>query len=413
MNIDKVLKSKWFLSKEWNEYELSQLRKLVENYKISHSRLGTIQYFKEYNLKSWLPRFRRIYKNPYAKNLYYQCLRYGKIEGSKRWAEISNKMSYKSSKEGIIDRLGEEAAEAYFYKMGEPFRCSERQRANALKFAEKRKQNPEKYDSILPSQVSYYTKLGYNRQEAEQLVTERQTTLSLEICIKKYGKTKGTEIWQARQDKWQSTLNSKPQDEIDDFNRRKNPCLIKKDETKEEFKERLKNIGEIVIYDNEDLVEFITSKLKDPKWKYLSREFFISKLPFIENASLSPQEILDKIEFEFPAENKIHKKGRFYSLNTPEGYLRSSCEIDFYYMLKNENIRFEIEKLYDNQSTHKCDFYIPQLNMFIEIAGTENNEEYNKHMEFKRVTYGAYIVLPSESKEFIQYIKERLQIEKD
>lgn len=71
------------------------------------------------------------------------------------------------------------------------------------------------------TRVEYYLNQGYSKEESERLLKERQTTFSLEICIKKHGKTKGTEIWQARQDKWQNTLNSKPQEEIDEINKRK------------------------------------------------------------------------------------------------------------------------------------------------------------------------------------------------
>ncbi len=44
---------------------------------------------------------------------------------------------------------------------------------------------------------------------------------SLEICIKKYGKEKGTEIWKARQISWQKTLNSKSPEEIEEINKKK------------------------------------------------------------------------------------------------------------------------------------------------------------------------------------------------
>ena len=64
-----------------------------------------------------------------------------------------------------------------------------------------------------PLRISYYTSRGYSLDEAKQMLKDRQTTFTLEKCIEKYGKEKGQEIFEARQKKWQDTLNAKPQDE--------------------------------------------------------------------------------------------------------------------------------------------------------------------------------------------------------
>ncbi len=77
--------------------------------------------------------------------------------------------------------------------------------------------------SLLPQNVEYWIKKGFNEEEATQKVKERQTTFSKEICIKKYGKKEGLKRWQARQDKWQETLNSKSDEEIREINKRKIP----------------------------------------------------------------------------------------------------------------------------------------------------------------------------------------------
>lgn len=66
---------------------------------------------------------------------------------------------------------------------------------------------------------SYWTLRGYSEEEAIEIVSELQVTFSLEICIEKHGEEKGREIWQARQDKWQSTLNDKPPEEIERINK--------------------------------------------------------------------------------------------------------------------------------------------------------------------------------------------------
>jgi very-short-patch-repair endonuclease len=81
------------------------------------------------------------------------------------------------------------------------------------KMVEKKKQN-----NTNPLSISYYTSKGYTEAEAKELIRERQTTFSLEKCIEKYGEEAGKEIFENRQSKWQSTLNSKPEDEIKRIN---------------------------------------------------------------------------------------------------------------------------------------------------------------------------------------------------
>jgi len=53
------------------------------------------------------------------------------------------------------------------------------------------------------TQIEYWLKKTNNDSiEAEKLLSERQTTFSLEKCITKYGQEEGTEIWLNRQEKW-------------------------------------------------------------------------------------------------------------------------------------------------------------------------------------------------------------------
>ena len=62
--------------------------------------------------------------------------------------------------------------------------------------------------------IEYYTVRGYTELEAKTIVSDRQKYFSKDICVQKYGEENGISIWQARQDKWQETLKSKPEDEI-------------------------------------------------------------------------------------------------------------------------------------------------------------------------------------------------------
>lgn len=72
-----------------------------------------------------------------------------------------------------------------------------------------------------PLHIEYYLKQGMTEEEARVALSERQSTFSLEKCIKKYGEEEGKKRWQKRQEKWQKTLNSKSPDEIERINRAK------------------------------------------------------------------------------------------------------------------------------------------------------------------------------------------------
>jgi len=67
----------------------------------------------------------------------------------------------------------------------------------------------------------YWTSRGCSDEEAKKEITNRQITFSLEKCIEKYGEEAGKQKWQERQEKWQTTLNSKPIEEIERINQGK------------------------------------------------------------------------------------------------------------------------------------------------------------------------------------------------
>jgi len=62
------------------------------------------------------------------------------------------------------------------------------------------------HENITPEQqstrIEYWLKKGYNETESKKMLSERQTTFSLDICIEKYGKIEGKKIWLKRQEKW-------------------------------------------------------------------------------------------------------------------------------------------------------------------------------------------------------------------
>lgn len=63
--------------------------------------------------------------------------------------------------------------------------------------------------AIKQTNIEYYLNQGMSEEEAKQALHERQSTFTLEKCIKRYGDEKGKLVWQKRQDKWITTLYNK------------------------------------------------------------------------------------------------------------------------------------------------------------------------------------------------------------
>lgn len=61
-------------------------------------------------------------------------------------------------------------------------------------------------ESSFNTKLEYYISKGYTKQEAETLLRKRQSTKSLESCIKKYGKEYGEEIYRIRNSKWSAKM---------------------------------------------------------------------------------------------------------------------------------------------------------------------------------------------------------------
>jgi hypothetical protein len=69
--------------------------------------------------------------------------------------------------------------------------------------------------------LEYYTTRGYSAEEAASMLSDSQKHFSKDVCIQKYGQVEGLAIWKNRQDKWQTTLNSKSDEEKSRINRLK------------------------------------------------------------------------------------------------------------------------------------------------------------------------------------------------
>lgn len=72
-----------------------------------------------------------------------------------------------------------------------------------------------------PLTLDYYIARGYSTETATIALSNRQSTFSLETCVDKYGKERGTVVWSERQEKWLNTMNSKSVEEINTINKKK------------------------------------------------------------------------------------------------------------------------------------------------------------------------------------------------
>lgn len=74
---------------------------------------------------------------------------------------------------------------------------------------------------VKANSLQYFLNQGHDEFTARSLLKQRQSTFSLQKCIDKYGEEDGKAKWQARQDKWQKTLLSKPLHEQEIINQNK------------------------------------------------------------------------------------------------------------------------------------------------------------------------------------------------
>jgi hypothetical protein len=168
----------------------------------------------------------------------------------------------------------------------------------------------------------------------------------------------------------------------------------------------------------EQLIDVISKDFED----YPEYEFFaLSKL---EEKYTSPQFLcgwsLDCNFSEFILDNfkTARHYNTMYESNIRTNYynmlkldndsiLRSSLEIYFYYLLvhkfnKKLDIDFEVEKTYKGTS-YRCDFYLKEKDLYIEICGKGESGDYADHMNFKHRTFGS--VLLWKTKEYYSYLE--------
>ena len=81
-------------------------------------------------------------------------------------------------------------------------KIKEYQLENSLKLKKGMLERPELYEDINWNQKKYWMRKGYTEKESVDIISEKQRTFSLDICIAKYGDKEGKKRWINRQEKW-------------------------------------------------------------------------------------------------------------------------------------------------------------------------------------------------------------------
>lgn len=152
---------------------------------------------------------------------YYEK-RYPELTDEERWAmreEVRKKRSAKMpdisgennpahhSKTTLAERKSRSPYCIEFYIKKYPGRTIEEyeQMVKDAKEYSKERLTPDKCNS----RIEYYLAKGMTEEEAREALSRRQSTFTLESCIKKYGPEKGLERFNARQEKWQKSLKAR------------------------------------------------------------------------------------------------------------------------------------------------------------------------------------------------------------
>jgi len=234
-HLQKLISKKDFKEKiekyEFSKIELKSINAIGEKYGINPTTTKSIIHFLEHQISDgsdWLQRIDELksLKNTITERR-YQIL-FGEEKGTEEWNRISSKKKHSGTidfyiekygkKKGtvlwneIADKKGESAfRESYWISKGFTKEEAKEKVSEVAKKGSKnanenqrltRETNYEEWAKKMPTTIHFWMAQGFSEEEAKQKVTERQTTFSKDICIKKYGEEEGLKRWEERQEKW-------------------------------------------------------------------------------------------------------------------------------------------------------------------------------------------------------------------
>ena len=195
--------------------------------------------------------------------------------------------------------------------------------------------------------ITRWLNKGFSEEEAKIELSKRQSTFSLEKCIEKYGEEKGLEVFNKRQEKWQKTLNSKSQEEIDEINRSK----ASKVNYRSLWNNELNSSGlfYIIKLPNNFIKIGITSR-ENVYRRYKKEELENCEILFIKNSTINECFMLERLLLKEFKNNRILKTEQFGQFGWTETFKIDSDKIIKSIKLK-ENIEKEFNETFRKNRT--------------------------------------------------------------
>lgn len=298
-------------------------------------------------------------------------------------------------------------------------RVSEIQRERCVKGRRKKfEEDPLYFRKNTHRCVEYWLERGFDEETAKKKVSELQHTFSLERCVEKYGEH-GIEKWKERQEKWQSTLNSKTDEEKENIKSKKRVFIRLIDLGKiDQLKEYLDSRKIPVIFNIDEFSVYIKSFVsKECHRRFWSIDTLIRYLPGYAfyicglNEKQQKQEFIKSLNVLESVDVFRCRRGRYGQLlyqkyDTITGkLLRSSGEIYFAELLQQYGIKdYEVDGIYPH-SNLRFDFYLRTYQKYVEICGSDDFE-YVQKMSYKQQSFGS--ILLWKKKDYEPFLKSLL-----
>lgn len=225
----------------------------------------------------------------------------------------------------------------------------------------------KKWCETKTTRKEFYMKKGFSEEESLKMLSNRQRTFSLDICIDKYG-DRGLDIWKERQDRWISKLNGRVFD--------------KNSGSPEFFKKKYgddwiyKALNRLCFLDKELLSNLISNTGNDFKlfiieYNKLREIINMNDAYFIYNSNIlssffnkTKEEMIECILTTFNINKTSFGNIRYFNNHI----CRSNGEYFLAKKLVENKIYYIYEKKYPN-SNFICDFYIPEYDLYVEYSG--------------------------------------------
>jgi hypothetical protein len=260
---------------------------------------------------------------------------------------------------------------AFIHKFGEEI--------GSKKYREK-KIKEGKYNSNRSQE--YWLSRGYSIDEAKLKIQEIQKKFSLEICIEKYGKDRGKEIFVKRQEDWIKKI--KDHKDYDLINIKKNSksldIILKKypDEFVEKYYSyNIKNPELKILIDsvkNNNYYDFLNLVKVNFEYNSLNLRLISKNKLYQYVFKVSESDLYLDLKRQYGVKDGV--KQSYGTIFLIDGYLfRSLGEKMIYENLKNLKIKFIYDTFYPNQNKYKYDFYLVDYDVYVEYFGMLNVKE--------------------------------------